>query len=70
LNDDNERNYYGVVVWVGSGLYVETVRSAKTSVRGCSEGNTEPLAEFVESGCEIIGNIFDNKELLNPNYKF
>lgn len=70
LNDDNERNYYGVVVWIGSGLYVETVRSAKTSVRGCSEGNTEHLDEFVDNGCEIIGNVFDNIYLLNPNYKF
>lgn len=70
LNDENERNYYGVVVCANGGLYVETVRSAKTSVRGCSEGNTETLDEFVDNGCEIIGNIFDNKELLNPNYKF
>ena len=69
LNDENERNYYGVVVWANSGLYVETVRSGKTSVRGCSEGNTETLDEFVDNGCEIIGNIFDNKDLLNPNFK-
>lgn len=70
LNDESQRNYYGVVVWYGSGFYVETVRTATTSVRGASEGNTCPLDEFCEDTCLIIGNVFDNKDLINPNYKY
>ncbi|MBP5367908.1 MAG: hypothetical protein J6Z01_05625 [Bacteroidales bacterium] len=72
LNDIGQRNYYGVVVWINSGFYVETVRTSATSVRGCSEGNFESLSEFVEdnSAVEIIGNVLDNKYLLNPNYKY
>lgn len=61
---DGKRNYFAEVVWFDNcpafGLY--TFKAPKSSVRGISEGS-----EFIEddlSDMEIIGNIYDNPELI------
>ena len=61
---DGNQNYYAEVVWLDNcpafGLY--TFKSPKSVVRGVAEGS-----EFIEddlSDMEVVGNIYDNPELL------
>lgn len=61
---DGNQNYYAEVVWFDNcpafGLY--TFKSPKSVVRGVAEGS-----EFIEddlSDMEVVGNIYDNPELL------
>ena len=62
--DDNNQNYFAEVVWFDNcpafGLY--TFKAPNSAVRGVAEGS-----EFIEddlSDMEVIGNIYDNPELL------
>ena len=63
---DGEYNYFAEVIWFDNcpafGLY--TFKNPKSNVRGVSEGNTEFMEEWVSEDWEVIGNIFDNPELL------
>ncbi len=63
---DGEHNYYAEVVWFDDspafGIY--TFKNPLSAVRGISAGNTEYLEEFESNSWEVIGNIFDNPELL------
>lgn len=65
---DGDYNYYAEVVWFdnnccGFGLY--THKNPKSAVRGISDGNCEWLDDFDSDNWSIIGNIYDNPELLN-----
>ena len=64
VDGEGNQNYHGVVIWLEDGFVVETVRSAETTVRGISEGNTERIIDFLSNSTEVIGNIYDNPELL------
>ncbi len=64
-NDDNH-NYYAKVIWFDNspafGIY--TFKNPLSTVRGISTGNTEYLEDFEPKSWEVIGNVFDHKELL------
>lgn len=63
---DGEYNYYAVVVWLENspafGIY--TIKNPKSKVRGISSGNTEYMSEWDSNNWEVIGNVYDNPELL------
>ncbi len=63
---DGKYNYFAEVTWFGNcpafGIY--TFKNPKSNVRGISEGNTEFMEEWISKDWEVIGNIFDNPELL------
>ena len=59
-------NYFAEVVWFDNtpafGLY--THKYPTSTVRGCSDGNCDYIEDFDSSDWEVIGNIYDNPELL------
>ena len=63
---DGNDNYYAEVTWFENcpsfGIY--TLKNPKSNVCGISEGNTEFMESWISEDWEIIGNIFDNPELL------
>ena len=66
LSNEKEHNYFAEVVWFDNcpafGLY--THKNPKSYVNGISEGNTEFMEGWESEMWEVIGNIFDNPELL------
>lgn len=63
---DGDFNYYAVAEWVDGWKYfcLVTVKNPKSLVCGISTGNAELLQNFDGGKWEIIGNVFDNPELL------
>lgn len=64
---DGDYNYYAEVVWFdndccGFGLY--THKNPKSAVRGISDGNCEWFEDFDSDNWTVIGNIYDNPELI------
>lgn len=63
---DGAHNYYAEVCWCSNvpafGIY--TQKYPKSKVRGISAGMTEIMGDWNSNDWEVIGNIFDNKELL------
>lgn len=63
---DGNDNYFAEVTWFGNcpafGIY--TFKNPKSNVCGISEGNTEFMENWNSEDWEVIGNIFDNAELL------
>jgi len=59
-------NYFAEVTWFDNcsafGIYV--VKNPLSNVNGIAEGNTELMEEWDSSEWEVIGNIFDNPDLL------
>lgn len=51
-----EREITAEVFWLESGIWA--IRK--------TEANSEPLSFAIDGGCAVIGNIYDNSELLNP----
>ena len=63
---DGKDNYYTEVIYFDNcpafGIY--THKNPKSSVNGIAEGCTELMGEWDSENWEVIGNIFDNAELL------
>lgn len=65
-DNDGNHNYYAEVIWFDNspafGIY--TFKNPLSTVRGISTGNTEYLEDFEPKSWEVVGNVFDHKELL------
>jgi uncharacterized phage protein (TIGR01671 family) len=64
---DGEYNYYAEVVWFDNGCCgfgLCTHKNPKSSVRGISDGNCEWFEAFDSNNWLVIGNIYDNQELV------
>ena len=63
---DGEFNYFATVEWSEEYKYffLYTVKNPKSTVRGISEGNSELFEDFRSDDWEVIGNVFDNSEIL------
>lgn len=63
---DGEHNYYAEVVWFENSpaFGFITHKNPKSNVRGISEGNCEYMEDWEASLWEVIGNVYDDKELL------
>lgn len=63
---DNSHNYFAEVVWFDDcpafGLY--THKYPSSTIMGICEGNCELMEEFDSSQWEVVGNRYDNLELL------
>ena len=64
---DGDYNYYAEVLWFddgccGAGLY--THKNPKSTIRGISDGNCKWLDDFDSNNWLVIGNIFDNPEVI------
>lgn len=66
FQDYGKHNYHGVVEWIDetASFYI-TKRIANNEKRGISDGISEPIEDISEF--EIIGNIYENPELLKSN---
>ena len=64
--NDGEHNYFAEIVWFEdcSAFGMITCVNPKANVRGVSDGISDYLEGFIPSDWEVIGNIFDNPELL------
>lgn len=63
---DSEHDYFAEVCWCddAAGFGICTHKYKNSDVRGSADGEVDLLEDFDSSKWEIIGNIFDNKELL------
>mgnify|MGYP004565785619 CR=1 FL=1 len=63
---EEEFNYFAEVLWFENspafGIY--TFKNPKSEVSGISEGNTDYMEDWIPNSWEVIGNIYDNPELL------
>ena len=66
FNCDGKDNYFAEIVWADNlcGFYRITLKNPKSTVRGISHGIWEQLDEEDIKSFEVIGNIYDNKNLL------
>ena len=63
-NEADKYNYYGIVFFEDGYFGVEAKRTAQTTVRGSSDGNCTYLQELDSNKIKIIGNIYENRNLL------
>lgn len=63
---DGKCNYYGLCNWFDEtkAFMIYTIKNPESDVRGISHGNTELMEEWNRTMWEIIGNEFDNPELI------
>lgn len=63
---EEEFNYFAEVLWFENspafGIY--TFKNPKSEVSGISEGNTDYMEDWIPNSWDVIGNIYDNPELL------
>lgn len=67
---DGDYNYYAEVVWFDNGCCgfgLCTHKNPKSAVRGVSDGNCEWFEDFDSDNWLVIGNIYDNPELLQED---
>lgn len=64
---DGEYNYYAIVVWFENSpaFGTCTVKNPQAKVRGISDGDTNYMDDWNSNDWEVIGNIHDNKDLLD-----
>lgn len=64
---EGKHNYYAEVVWFKNSpaFGLVTHKNPKSNVVGISEGNCEYMEDWETFLWEVVGNIYDNKELLN-----
>ena len=62
---DSEHDYFAEVCWCDdiTGFGICTHKYKNSDVRGSADGEVDLIEDFDSSKWEIIGNIFDNKEL-------
>ena len=63
---DSEHDYFAEVCWCDdiTGFGICTHKYKNSDVRGSADGDVDLIEDFDSSKWEVIGNIFDNKELL------
>jgi len=61
---DGEYNYYAEIIFENCSFMTYTHKNPSSCVRGLSDGNTDLMEDFVSEDWEVIGNIYDNPELL------
>lgn len=61
---DGEYNYYAEIIFADCSFMTYTHKNPLSCVRGISDGNTELMECWVSEDWEVIGNIYDNPELL------
>ena len=66
IMSDGEYDYYALVVWSEDycAFRIRTVKNPQSKVRGISDGNTEFMDDWNSDDWEVIGNDYDNSELL------
>lgn len=64
---DGDYNYYAEVVWFDNGCCgfgLCTHKNPKSAVRDISDGNCEWFEDFDSNNWSVVGNIYDNPELI------
>ena len=63
---DGKYNYYGLCNWFeeSKSFMIYTIKNPKSNVTGISQGNTELMENWNPEVWRIVGNEFDNPELL------
>lgn len=61
---DGEYNYYAEIIFENCSFMTYTHKNPSSCVRGISAGNTDLMEDWVSEDWEVIGNIYDNPELL------
>lgn len=64
---DGDYNYYAEVVWFDNGCCgfgLCTHKNPKSAVCGISDGNCEWFEDFDSNNWSVVGNIYDNPELI------
>lgn len=61
---DGEYNYYAEIIFENCSFMTYTHKNPSSCVRGISDGNTDLMEGWLSEDWEVIGNIYDNPELL------
>lgn len=61
---DGEYNYYAEIIFENCSFMTYTHKNPSSCVRGISDGNADLMEGWVSEDWEVIGNIYDNPELL------
>ena len=68
---DGELNYFAEVIWFDNSpaFGISLFKNSESNVRGVSDGLSYYLEDFNSDDYEVIGNVFDNPEILKgePN---
>lgn len=68
---DSEHDYFAEVCWCDdiTGFGICTHKYKNSDARGSADGEVDLIEDFDSSKWEVIGNIFDNPELLESELK-